>query len=131
MTFLQLFSQSDISYGIFREPDLSKRRFVVRIFVLGLKNPFEWQFHFCRDSIAYVTLISYNFFCGRRNELVNIDERRQQAAMKEFYEDEALKEHNRNRIQSLKTFSKVINPILCLGFVFAFWAVGLHHAYKI
>ena len=103
----------------------------MRIFVLGLKNPFEWQFHFCRDSIAYVTLISYNFFCGRRNELVNIDERRQQAAMKEFYEDEALKEHNRNRIQSLKTFSKVINPILCLGFVFAFWAVGLHHAYKI
>ena len=60
MTFLQLFSQSDIAYGIFREPDLSKRRYVVRIFVLGLKNPFEWQFHFCRDSICHFDFIQFS-----------------------------------------------------------------------
>ena len=42
--------------------------------------------------------------------------------MKEFYEHEALKKNNKKRIQSLKTFSKVINPLVCIGFVFAFWA---------
>ena len=62
--------------------------------------------------------------------MVNIDERRQQAALKEFYEREALKEHNKKRIQSLKTFTKEINPIVCVGFVFAFWAVGLHHSFR-
>ena len=59
-----------------------------------------------------------------------IDERRQQAALKEFYEREALKEHNKKRIQSLKTFTKVVNPIVCVGFVFAFWAVGLHQSFR-
>ena len=83
---------------------------------------FLQRFH----SICHFDFIQ--FFCGRRNERVNIDEQRQQAALKEFYEDEALKENNRNRIQSLKTFSKVINPIVCVGFVLAFWAVGLHRA---
>ena len=62
--------------------------------------------------------------------MVNIDEGRQQAALKEFYEREALKEHNKKRIQSLKTFTKVINPIVCVGFVFAFWAVGLHQSFR-
>ena len=68
-------------------------------------------------------------FC-RRNELVNIDERRQKAALKEFYDNEALKQKNERRIQSLKTFSKIINPMFCIAFVFVFWAIGLYRSFK-
>ena len=76
---------------------------------------------------GYLLTISFFF---RRNELVNVDERRQQAALKEFYEHEALKQNNKKRIQSLKTFSKVINPLVCIGFVFAFWTVGLYQSFR-
>ena len=58
-------------------------------------------------------------FC-RRNELVNIDERKQKAALKEFYDNEALKQKNERRIQSLKTFSKIVNPMFCIAFVIVF-----------
>ena len=66
----------------------------------------------------------------RRNELVNIDKRRQKAALKEFYDNEALKQKNERRIQSLKTFSKIVNPMFCIAFVIIFWAVGLHQSFK-
>ena len=84
------------------------------------------------QNILVFSLISKkisNMFC-RRNELVNIDERRQKAALKEFYDNEALKQKNERRIQSLKTFSKIINTMFCIAFVFVFWAVGLHQSFK-
>ena len=63
----------------------------------------------------------------RRNELVNVNEHKQKEALQEFYENETLKQNNQNRIKSLKTFSRVINPLFCIGFVIVFWAVGMQH----
>ena len=66
----------------------------------------------------------------RRNELVNVNERKQKEALQEFYENETLKQNNQNRIKSLKTFSRVINPLFCIGFVIVFWAVGMQHYFQ-
>ena len=63
----------------------------------------------------------------RRNELVNVNERKQKEALQEFYENETLKQNNQNRI---KTFSRVINPLFCIGFVIVFWAVGMQHYFQ-
>ena len=49
---------------------------------------------------------------------------------KEFYEYEALKQKNEDRIKQLKKFSKVINPLFCVGFVIVFWAAGMQHYYQ-
>ena len=67
---------------------------------------------------------------SRRNELVNVNERKQKEALQEFYENETLKQNNQNRIKSLKTFSRVINPLFCIGFVIVFWAVGMQHYFQ-
>ena len=80
-------------------------------------------------AFSLISKIISNMFY-RRNELVNIDERKQKAALKEFYDNEALKQKNERRIQSLKTFSKIVNPMFCIAFVFVFWAVGLHQSFK-
>ena len=66
----------------------------------------------------------------RRNELVNVDEQKQKEALQEFYENETLKRNNQNRIKSLKTFSRVTNPLFCVGFVIVFWAVGMQHYFQ-
>ena len=66
----------------------------------------------------------------RRNELVNVNERKQKEALQEFYENETLKQNNQNRIKSLKTFSRVINPLFCIGFVIVFWVVGMQHYFQ-
>ena len=66
----------------------------------------------------------------RRNELVNVNEQKQKEALQEFYENETLKQKNQNRIQNLKTFSRVINPLFCIGFVIVFWAVGMQHYFE-
>ena len=80
-------------------------------------------------AFSLISKIISNMFY-RRNELVNIDERKQKAALKEFYDNEALKQKNERRIQSLKTFSKIVNPMFCIAFVIIFWAVGLHQSFK-
>ena len=80
-------------------------------------------------AFSLISKIISNMFY-RRNELVNIDERKQKAALKEFYDNKALKQKNERRIQSLKTFSKIVNPMFCIAFVFVFWAVGLHQSFK-
>ena len=80
-------------------------------------------------AFSLISKIISNMFY-RRNELVNIDERKQKAALKEFYDNEALKQKNERRIQSLKTFSKIINPMFCIAFVFVFWAIGLYQSFK-
>ena len=80
-------------------------------------------------AFSLISKIISNMFY-RHNELVNIDERKQKAALKEFYDNEALKQKNERRIQSLKTFSKIVNPMFCIAFVFVFWAVGLHQSFK-
>ena len=67
-------------------------------------------------------------FIHRHQELVDVDEQKQKKALKEFYENEGMKKRNENRIQSLKTFSKLVNPIFCVAFVVVFWSVGLHHS---
>ena len=66
----------------------------------------------------------------RRDELVNINEQKQKEALKEFYENETLKKNNEDRIKRLKKFSRVINPLFCIGFVIVFWAAGMHHYYQ-
>ena len=47
-----------------------------------------------------------------------------------FYERDNLKQRNQKRISSLKKFSHVINPLICVGFVIVFWAVGMQHYYQ-
>ena len=69
-------------------------------------------------------------FFFRRNELVNVNEQKQKEALQEFYENETLKQKNQNRIQNLKTFSRAINPLFCIGFVIVFWAVGMQHYFE-
>ena len=66
----------------------------------------------------------------RRAELVDVNEKKQKEALKEFYENEALKQKNEDRIKQLKKFSKVINPLFCIGFVIVFWAAGMQHYYQ-
>ena len=66
----------------------------------------------------------------RRAELVDVNEKRQKEALKEFYENEALKQKNEDRIKRLKKFSKLINPLFCIGFVIVFWALGMQHYYQ-
>ena len=65
-----------------------------------------------------------------RAELVNINEQKQREALKEFYTNEILKQKNEDRIKHLKKFSRVINPLFCVGFVIVFWAAGMQHYYK-
>ena len=67
-----------------------------------------------------------------RTDLVNIDERKQQEALRVFYEKQSkLKQMNKlkKRIQRLKKFSLVINPIICVMFVALFWVLGINHYY--
>ena len=71
-----------------------------------------------------------NFVLFSWRELVNVDEQKQKEALQEFYENEGLKQKNETRIKNLKTFSKVINPLFCIGFVIIFWAVGMQHYYQ-
>ena len=71
-----------------------------------------------------------NFVLFSWRELVNVDEQKQKEALQEFYENEGLKQKNETRIKNLKTFSKVINPLFCIGFVIIFWAVGIQHYYQ-
>ena len=52
--------------------------------------------------------------------------RRCKCFMKRFY----VKQRNENRILRLKKFSRVINPLICVGFVIVFWAVGMQHYYQ-
>ena len=66
----------------------------------------------------------------RRADLVDVNEKRQKEALKEFYEIDALKQKNEDRIKQLKKFSKVINPLICIGFVIVFWAAGVQHYYQ-
>ena len=66
----------------------------------------------------------------RRNELVNVNERKQKEALQMFYERDSLKQRNEKRILRLKKFSRVINPLICVGFVIVFWAVGMQHYYQ-
>ena len=61
---------------------------------------------------------------------MNVNEQKQKEALKEFYEYEALKQKNEDRIKQLKKFSKVINPLFCIGFVIVFWAAGMQHYYQ-
>ena len=67
---------------------------------------------------------------SRRAELVNVNEQKQKEALKEFYENEIMKKNNEDRIKRLKKFSRVINPLFCIGFVIVFWAAGMQHYYK-
>ena len=68
--------------------------------------------------------------CFRRAELVNINEQKQKEALKEFYENEILKKNKEDQIKCLKKFSRVINPLFCIGFVIVFWAAGMQHYYQ-
>ena len=67
---------------------------------------------------------------SRRNELVNVNEQKQKEALQMFYERDSLKQRNEKRIVRLKNFSRVINPLICVGFVIVFWAVGMQHYYQ-
>ena len=67
---------------------------------------------------------------SRRAELVNVNEQKQKEALKEFYEDEIRKQTNEDQIRRLKKFSRVINPLFCIGFVIVFWAAGMQHYYQ-
>ena len=67
---------------------------------------------------------------SRPSELVNVDEQKQKEALQKFYARESLKQRNEKRIVRLKKFSRVINPLICVGFVIVFWAVGMQHYYQ-
>ena len=66
----------------------------------------------------------------RRAELVNVNEQKQKEILKEFYENEIRKQTNEDQIRRLKKFSRVINPLFCIGFVIVFWAAGMQHYYQ-
>ena len=64
--------------------------------------------------------------------LVNVDERKQQEALRVHYEQEKKKqeEATHNRILRLKRFTLFINPLFCIGFVIMFWILGMSNYYK-
>jgi hypothetical protein len=60
--------------------------------------------------------------------LVSINERTQQEALRKFYEMQEKKEKIENklkRIQILRRFSIIVNPLICVGFVAVFWVAGM------
>jgi hypothetical protein len=64
---------------------------------------------------------------------VNIDEREQQIALKDMYARQKRqneKSEKEKRIQKLRRFSVVINPLICVGFVAIFWIAGMSQYYK-
>ena len=66
------------------------------------------------------------FIIKFRENLVSIDERRQQEALKIFYEKQ---KKQKQKIHRLKTWSLIINPLICLSFVALFWVFGMNHYY--
>ena len=62
--------------------------------------------------------------------MVNVDEQKQKEALQRFYARESLKQRNEKWILRLRKFSRVINPLICVGFVIVFWAVGMQHYYQ-
>ena len=63
---------------------------------------------------------------------MNIDEKKQQEALRMFYEEQRKQKKMINlkkRIQRLKKFSLVINPLICVTFVALFWVLGMQHYY--
>ena len=48
----------------------------------------------------------------------------------EILKNEIMKRNNEDRIKRLKKFSRVINPLFCIGFVIVFWAAGMHHYHQ-
>ena len=57
-----------------------------------------------------------------------VDERTQQRAMGEFYDN--IKVENLHKIKICKTFVRVIYPVFCVIFVILFWMTGLVHYYQ-
>ena len=96
---------------------------------------FGW-YHETLGSGVPFTMFSHNIINQhiklyfRRAELVNVNEQKQKEALKEFYENEIRKQTNEDQIRRLKKFSRVINPLFCIGFVIVFWAVGMQHYYQ-
>jgi hypothetical protein len=51
--------------------------------------------------------------------------------LRTFYaKQQKQKDNNNKRIQRLKKFSLVINPLICLGFVLMFWFLGIMEYYR-
>ena len=61
-----------------------------------------------------------------RKNLLSIDERRQQDALRIFYEKQ---KKQKKKISQLKTWSLVVNPLICISFVALFWVFGMNHYY--
>ena len=83
--------------------------------------------HTLFDPLPSPTTLQLYF---RRAELVNINEQKQKEALQEYYGNEELKKNNEDQIKRLKKFSRVINPLFCIGFVIVFWAVGIQHYHQ-
>ena len=91
---------------------------------------FSAEFSFTILYLTHSLVLQHLQLYFRRAELVNINEQKQKEALKEFYENEIMKKNNEDRIKRLKKFSRVINPLFCIGFVIVFWAAGMQHYYK-
>ena len=123
-------------------PELSETRKVAALLLESYKLLLFQELHqLTSDFIALSSIYSvlplliftrnqHIKLCFRRAELVAVNEQKQKEALKEFYENEILKQKNEDRIKHLKKFSRVINPLFCIGFVIVFWAAGIQHYYK-
>ena len=123
-------------------PELSETRKVAALLLESYKLLLFQELHqLTSDFIALSSIYSvlplliftrnqHIKLCFRRAELVAVNEQKQKEALKEFYENEILKQKNEDRIKQLKKFSRVINPLFCIGFVIVFWAAGIQHYYK-
>ena len=61
---------------------------------------------------------------------MNIDERVQQEALREFYNKADKKKKKTMLLKKLRHFSLVVNPLVCVGFVIVFWVAGMRQYYQ-
>ena len=75
-------------------------------------------------------LLIFQTIC--RLGLVNVNEEKQQEALRVHYSNLRKVEEMKkmNRIRRLRKFSLVINLLICIGFVLAFWVAGMSNYYK-
>jgi len=62
-------------------------------------------------------------------DLVSVDEKVQQKALKSFYDRVDVDNKRKKHLERCQRFTLVYNPMLALIFVAAYWIIGLFHAY--
>ena len=69
---------------------------------------------------------------GFNRDLVHIDERIQDNALKEYYDNITItSDHKRKILAACVMFSRQVKPVIAVIFVVSYWAAGIHNYYRV